>query len=206
MESTPDPTAGWERNPVHADAPLPHPAGLVRSWLPGAGADAMLMTVSTVDAEGCPRARTVRLTGYDGERFLFHTDARSSKVAELAAEPRVALTLLWAEDARQLVVQGTARATTGSQRERAYEALPPYLKQLAWLNSPEYATLSLAQRERRWADFAREHPDPPQPQTWTGFAVTPHRLLFWASTGRAASRRLEYTRGSDGWDVRHLPG
>lgn len=206
MDSTPDPATARGGDAVHADAPPADPADLVRSWLPGEDADTLLMTVSTVDGEGYPRARTVRLTGFNGERFLFHTDARSRKVAELAADPRVALTILWPEGTRQLVVQGTACAASDEEKARAYAALPPYLKQLAWLNTAEHATLPRSERERRWADFARERPDPPQPHGWTGFAVTPHRMLFWASTGRAASRRLEYARSADGWESRHLPG
>ncbi|QKS22227.1 pyridoxamine 5'-phosphate oxidase family protein, partial [Curtobacterium sp. Csp1] len=64
------------------------------------------MTLSTVGLDGYPDARTVLLSRFDGERLHFHTDARSRKAAELAALARAAVTLVWPEVARQLVVVG----------------------------------------------------------------------------------------------------
>lgn len=50
-------------------------------------------TVATIGLDGRPRLRTVVLRGVDatGGRVRFHTDARADKVAELAADPRIAL-------------------------------------------------------------------------------------------------------------------
>ncbi len=50
--------------------------------------------LASVGLDGRPRARVVILRGCEpgGPALRFHTDRRSSKIAELAAEPRVALT------------------------------------------------------------------------------------------------------------------
>jgi pyridoxine/pyridoxamine 5'-phosphate oxidase len=51
-------------------------------------------TLATIAIDGTPSARVVVLRGFDAAQRVarIHTDARSSKVAELAREPRVALT------------------------------------------------------------------------------------------------------------------
>ena len=82
-------------DPVHAADPPADPAALAASWLPGPDEDRILMTLSTVSPEGVPHARTVMLSDFDGASFSFHTDASSRKVADLAVNPRVALTILW---------------------------------------------------------------------------------------------------------------
>ncbi|MDX2377666.1 pyridoxamine 5'-phosphate oxidase family protein [Microbacterium sp. LRZ72] len=193
-------------DPVQSDAPWADPAALATQWLPADGEERMLMTVSTIDGDGFPRARTVMLSEFDGERFFFHTDADSRKVADLAANPRVSLTILWPGFTRQLVVQGTADVAPAVEVSRAYATRSPYLRQLAWLNMAENARLPREEREQRWADFAAQHPDPSQPDGWVGYGVTPHRMLFWVSHPDAPSRRVEYTRTPRGWAHRYLPG
>jgi pyridoxamine 5'-phosphate oxidase len=50
-------------------------------------------TLATMGADGRPGLRTVVLRGFDPEtrRLVIHTDRRAAKVAEIAADPRVAL-------------------------------------------------------------------------------------------------------------------
>lgn len=198
-------------DPVQSDSAWDDPLALATSWLPQPGQDRMLMTVSTVGRGGVPDARTTMLSDFDGERFFFHTDAASSKVAELAANPGVALTLLWPGFSRQLVVQGTASRESTEQSRLAYRDRSAYLQQLAWQNTPEFAQLPLAARREQWSAFLAahggpEHPDFSAPLGWVGFAVTPHRLVFWVSNPAAASRRVAYERDGSRWARTYLPG
>jgi pyridoxamine 5'-phosphate oxidase len=93
---------------------------------------------ATIGLDGTPRARTVVLRGASrGERVLwFHTDLRSPKVAELRANPAIALTLYDRKARLQVRVAGTAhlrhddaradqswQATTDSAR-RCYAVEP----------------------------------------------------------------------------------
>ena len=193
-------------DPVHAADPPADPAALAASWLPGPDEDRILMTLSTVSPEGVPHARTVMLSDFDGASFSFHTDASSRKVADLAVNPRVALTILWPGFTRQLVVEGLVTRVSDASAARAYARRSPYLRQLAWVNTPEVAAQPLAAREEGWARFAAAHPDPEPPAGWVGFAVRPERWLFWVSHPGAPSRRIEYTPSATGWSARPLPG
>lgn len=200
-----------DSDPVQSDHAVVDPLALAAEWLPGPGEDRMLMTVATVGADGAPNARTTMLSDFDGERFSFHTDAHSAKVDELAAEPRVALTVLWPGFTRQLVVRGTAVRVSDAAAAEAYRARSPYLQQLAWQNTDAFAQLPLAERRELWAVFlARQGGvDAPRfdvPPGWIGFAVVPESLTFWVSNPDAASRRIRYTRAGAGWASRYLPG
>lgn len=176
---------------------------LLDEWLPGnSSVDRPQMILSTVN-DGVPDARTVLLTEFDDTGLYFHTDSRSRKVADIAANPAVALTFLWPNFTRQLVVQGTASVAPADEQASAFARRSPYLKQLAWQNSPEFAQLPLGSRVAEWASF--DVPAEP-PATWTGFVVAPTRLTFWQSNPDAASRRDEYSLVDGAWTLAHLAG
>ncbi|MFP1633092.1 pyridoxamine 5'-phosphate oxidase family protein [Zhengella sp. ZM62] len=70
-----------------------------------------LMQVATIGADGAPRLRTVMLRSVeeDGWQITFHTDATSSKAAELAADPRLEIHV-WRQDL-QLMLRLRGRAS-----------------------------------------------------------------------------------------------
>lgn len=179
------------------------PFPLLDEWLPANSATERPQMILSTVFEGAPDARTVLLTEFDDDGLYFHTDSRSRKVAQIAANPAVALTFLWPNFTRQLVVQGLAVVAPPAELASAFERRSPYLKQLAWQNSPEFAQLPLADRVAQWGSFDLP---PSAPETWIGFVVRPTRLTFWQSNPDAASRRDEYALVDGGWVLSHLPG
>lgn len=201
--------------PTSADVLPVDPWELLEAWLPGNDDPARpVMTLATVTPDGLPDARTLLLSEVDASGFYFHTDSRSRKVAQLTADPRVALMLHLPADLHQLTVQGVAEPAPDDELRAAFRARSPYLQQLAWQNTVEFAGLPLADRVASWRDFLRDHDDGfGQPPTWTGYLVRPTRLTFWVGSPHTASRRIEYTRetGADAaadrpWTVTLLAG
>jgi pyridoxamine 5'-phosphate oxidase len=176
---------------------------LLHEWLPGNDVVERPQMILSTAADGIPDARTVLLTEFDDEGLYFHTDSRSRKVADIAANPAVALTFLWPNFTRQLVVQGVASVSPADEQAAAFARRSPYLKQLAWQNSPEFAQLPRDERVAQWSSF--DVPTEPPP-TWIGFVVRPTRLTFWQSNPDTASRRDEYTLVDGEWALSHLPG
>lgn len=87
-----------------------------------------VVQLATTGRDGAPQLRSVILRGVDpAARVLrLHTDRRSAKVAEIAAEPRIAL-LAWEARARvQLRLAGRAVVLTdGPAWQAAWDAVPP---------------------------------------------------------------------------------
>lgn len=77
--------------------------------------------LATNGADGFPAARTVVLRGFDPQQrtLIFHTDRRSTKVAELSADPRVAVVFYDAKGKIQLRAAGTAAVHTGDDVSKA---------------------------------------------------------------------------------------
>lgn len=180
-----------------------------RSWLPPDDDPARpLMTLATLGLDGCPSARTVLLSSVSDAGFRSHTDARSTKAAELAADGRVSLVLAFPDRAQQLVMQGRAVRETAAESVAAFGRRSAYLRQLAWVNDPDHARLPAGERQQAWATAVAQTPDGPlePPTTWAGYEVVPHRYVFWEGSPDAASRRTEFVRAGDGWSVDYLPG
>jgi len=72
-------------------------------------------------AAGMPQVRTVVLRDADeqGGAISFHTDARSTKVTELRADPRIALTGLDLGNLLQIRLEGRAQICTDEAERRA---------------------------------------------------------------------------------------
>ena len=187
------------------------PLALLSAWLPGEpGVDGYVpeMSLATVGLDGFPDVRTVLLSRLSDAELFFHTDSRSRKVAQLAAVPRAAVSITLAADRRQIVVQGEVSPTDPDDLAEAYRRRSPYLRQLAWVNSPEIADLGSEERAQLWADFATTHPDDSltPPPTWCGFRLRPVRVTFWQGVPDAPSHRVEYRYDGPRWWVVDLPG
>lgn len=202
MAQTDDASDLAERDDWPAD-----PWDLLVSWLPdNEDPERPLMTLATATG-GAPDGRTVLLSAFDRDGFYFHTDSRSRKIADVEANPRVALVLFFGAWSRQLTVQGVVEPLTEDELRWAYDHRREYLKELAWLNTDEFAALPLAERLDRWADLAAEQKGEwSPPDTWTGRRVRPSRLTFWAGRDDTCSRRVEYRSTDDGWTVSVLAG
>ncbi len=198
------PAAGF---PLAEEVPE-DPWALLREWLPSNEDPARpVITVATVAPGELADARIQLLSAYDEQGFYIHTDARSRKVEQLAANPSIALVMHFPAELHQLVVQGRAELAEPEELAWAFQHRSPYLQQLAWQNTVEFAGLPLADRIASWRAFAEQHADGfGQPPTWTGYLIRPDRLSFWQGNPETASRRTEYRRTPEGWAVSLLAG
>src|ERR1035438_5645750 len=69
-------------------------------------AEPTAMVLTTVSAEGRPRARTVLLKAYDQAGFTFYTNRTSRKGRDIADNPRVCAVFPWYAMQRQVTVEG----------------------------------------------------------------------------------------------------
>lgn len=106
---------------------------LLRDGVDGRDSPYRTLALATMDADGGANLRTVILRAFDpaARSLAIHTDARSAKVAQLAANPLVALHGWDAGRRLQLRLRGRATLHAGDATARAaWEALPPLGRQL----------------------------------------------------------------------------
>jgi pyridoxamine 5'-phosphate oxidase len=189
---------------------LSDPMDMFRRWYDEAHAAGLhepnAMVVATVAADGAPSARLVLLKGVSEEGFVFYTNTRSRKGAELAGNPRIALLFPWHPLERQVRVDGTA-APLPREAVDGYFAVRPRGSQLgAWashqsrvVSGREELLAAYDEAERRYAGG-----EVPTPEEWGGYLVRPESVEFWQGRPGRMHDRLVYRRASNGWRTERL--
>jgi pyridoxamine 5'-phosphate oxidase len=163
------------------------------------------MTVATASLAAAPSARTVSLRGLDESGFAFYTNYRSPKARDLDANPWAALVFHWREVERQ--VRATGPVTRLSRDESlAYWRNRPLGSRLSALISPQSEVVSgRAELEAAYeAAAARFGDDPPLPESWGGYLVTPVEVELWEGRPNRLHDRVRYRRVGDGWRIERL--
>lgn len=187
-----------ERN-VHPD-----PIVQFRAWFDEAVAAGVrepdAMTVATAGVAGMPAARTVSLRGFDERGFAFYTNYRSPKARDLDENPRAAIVFHWREVERQVRATGTV-ARLSREESLAYWRNRPVGSRLSALISPQSEVVTgRAELEAAYeAAAAQYRDDPPLPEFWGGFVVTPVEIEFWEGRPNRLHDRIRYRRLDDEW-------
>lgn len=163
-------------------------------------ADPHACVLASVGADGAPDARTVLMKGFEGGRFIIHTNRESAKGGQLLTEPRAALVFHWKSLGRQVRVRGPATPIEQSEADAYYgqRAVGSRIGAIASRQSRPIASREelagrIAELEAHYKGGA-----PERPAYWRGFAVTALELEFWQDREfRIHDRRL-FTRPAPG--------
>ena len=181
------------------------PFALFDAWLAEAKAsepnDPDAMALATVDANGRPSVRIVLLKGVDREMgFTFHTNSRSRKGREMAANDAVALVLHWKSLRRQVRIEGRVGAAPEADSDAYFATRGRQSRVSAWASDQSQPLASRAALEERQAAMSAKYGDGdiPRPPHWHGYCVAPRSIEFWSDGAYRLHDRRRFTRLDDG--------
>lgn len=205
--------AGQQRfvvRPLNRGDLMPDPLKQFQAWLEDAVergvSDPFAMTLSTVDSDGFPDARTVLLKAIDQRGFIFTSRHDGPKASHLLGTPFAAATFYWPDVGRQVRARGSVERLPDAESDAMYQARPR-LTQLALsvLNQstpvPDRDAI-----DREAATIDRTHAQQPLPRPeWGGYVVRPTEIEFWQGRSNRLHDRFRYARSNDSaWRIERL--
>lgn len=185
----------------------------IRTWVTEAVAAAEVtpgfaeptaVSVATVDATGLPNVRTVLARFLDDRGPGFVSSRHSTKAAEIAASPHLALAYTWPGLFRAIRFRGVAEPIAVDEL-LTYWRTRPYGSQIAACASLQSHPIdSRAALEEAFAAWESRYPDTgeddavPMPEDFCGWRVRANEVELWAGRRSRLHDRIVYTRVGDG--------
>jgi pyridoxamine 5'-phosphate oxidase len=191
---------------------LPDPVDQFALWFAAAGAAGVpqreACTLATAELpSGRVSARVVYLKELDGGFVLYSNWGTSRKAADVASNPRAALTFWWREAERQVRVEGGVERVGREQSQRYFDTRGRGSRVGAWASAQSEVLGGRAQLEERVAAAERRFEgseDIPVPEFWGGIRIRPETVEFWQGRESRLHDRFRYSREGDGWKIERL--
>ncbi|GAA2244920.1 pyridoxal 5'-phosphate synthase [Kitasatospora cystarginea] len=183
-----------------------NPAELFGEWLTGAFEagvpDPQVVTLSTVDTDGCPDARVLALRDVDvtGAGWVFAADADSPKGRQLAARPRAALTVYWPLLGRQVRVRGMVEAASPEDSALDFLGRSPWsrLACLVGHQSEPLRSFEAYDSAAQEAELLLEADPKAVAPGHTVYVLRASEVEFWQGDSARRHVRVHYTRNEVG--------
>ena len=196
--------------PLELESLPSEPVVLFRRWYEDAERAGIhlpnAMALATAAADGRPSIRHVLLREIDDRGFVFYTNHGSRKGAELAENPRAALSIYWREQDRQISVTGEVSRVSDEESDAYFATRPRDARLGAWASRQSTEIASRDELMERFAAFDARYPGDqvPRPPFWGGYRIDPITVEFWQGRQHRLHDRFQYERAGDGWTIRRL--
>ena len=165
------------------------------------------MTLATATPDGRPSARMVLLKQVDQDGFVFFTNYKSAKAAQLDSNPHAALVFYWSKLDRQVRVEGSVVRTSAEESREYFRTRPRESQIGAWASEQSEVISGREVLEQRARELEAKYLDQEIdcPEHWGGYRLRPERIEFWKSRVGRLHDRISYQRGpDDSWTISRL--
>jgi pyridoxamine 5'-phosphate oxidase len=184
----------------------PDPMRQLASWLDEARKDGEAMPeamcLATAGLRCTPTARMVLMRGLD-DGIVFYTDYGSDKAEDLRVNPQASVVFHLRRPAhRQVRATGPVKRTTPEESDRYWATRPEASRRSAVVSHQSTVIASRLELER--AVVALSGIDPPRPDRWGGFRITPVAVEFWEEGPNRLHDRIRYRLEAGEWQMERL--
>lgn len=164
------------------------------------------MTLSTVDAQGMPRAPVLIVKAVDDRGWHFAVSSISQKGRDLAAHSVAALTFYWPALVRQVRIVGPVEYDGVGASADDFLARPEGSRAMALTRRQSQQLHDVAELDAEIDKAHRKFDDDPAivPDEWMSYTVRASEVEFWQGSPDRRHFRLSYHRVGDSWEQTRL--
>jgi pyridoxamine 5'-phosphate oxidase len=185
------------------DDPLARFRSWHESWVATGAPDPAAAVLATAGRDGRPSARYVNVVRVD-HGFVFFTDHRTRKAADLAANPSAALCFGFLGQDRQVRVEGTVERLPDGECDERFAGLPRAVQVVLWASDGHSAVAGRDAVLARVAELGERFGDGPlpRPPDWGGYRLVPEVVELWEGRDDHVHDRVRFRRAAGGgWSV-----
>lgn len=165
--------------------------------------------LSTASADGVPSSRILLLKDFSASGFVFYTNSRSRKGAEIRVNPRAAICFFWQSLERQVRIEGAIETVDDREADRYFAQRPRESRIGAWASPQGEVVSGRGELDENFARFKARFKDSvsiPRPPFWKGYRLVPSVFEFWQGRPNRMHDRIRYGRNgeSDGWAIERV--
>lgn len=159
-------------------------------------------SVATVDSNGRPTLRSMAISHYDENGFVFFSSSGSRKGLHLEDHPFAAVCFYWEPLNEQITVEGPVEKVGHDDAEKWWMSRSRDNQFAAWASEQSARLDSRDTLQKRLARCREQFSDGrvPKPPHWCGYRVRPERIEFWHGGWRHLHERMCYELTDSGWE------
>lgn len=159
------------------------------------------MHLATADLDGNISSRIVLLKQVDADGFVFFTNYKSHKGAQLAVHPRAALCFYWDPIGKQVRIEGRVEKTSAESSDTYFATRPRESQIGAWASqqSSRLASRDALMQSFREYEAKFDGKPVPRPPHWGGYRLIPDCIEFWQESAFRLHERRVFRQTPDGW-------
>lgn len=189
-----------------------HPMTQFKSWFDEVLEHSVLtdpnaLSLSTVEADGCPRSRIVLLKEFSMEGFVFYTNYESKKGKAIDKNPKASLHFFWPDLERQVIIKAILQKVPEAQSDQ-YFAERPRGSQIGAHVSPQSSIIpnrDFLEKLYLKTEYQFTNQSIPRPNNWGGYLAKPYEIEFWQGRLNRLHDRIIYKLKDEGvWEIGRL--
>lgn len=164
------------------------------------------MTIASHE-NGRVSARTVLMKAFDARGFVFYTNLKSNKGRQLLSHPEAALTFLWRDIERQVLVEGVTEQVSDEEADTYFASRHRASQIGAWASQQSQPLASRESFDSSVSEFEQRFDEQPipRPPYWSGFRIRPTMIEFWYGRQFRLHDRFRWALNKDNrWQSQRL--
>lgn len=165
-------------------------------------AEPSVATLATVGETGRPSLRTMTISHFDENGFVFFTNNASRKGRDLGGQPYAAICFYWQPLNEQVMVEGPVELVSENDAAKWWLSRSRDNQFAAWASEQSARLDSRDTLQKRLAKCREQFIDGRVPKSphWCGYRVKPERIEFWHGGWRHLHERVCYRHDGSGWE------